>query len=138
MKKFLWIVVLSFFFSFNSQASLFKLFNKKEFKFERCYPTSYSNHDSWVKNEIFLYWEWEINLNNKTATRISAFKDDQKVSLKTYPIKAVTSQYIQTSEMEGTSYVFERKTGKIQITTEENKGKKPSIMKCEKFGKEFF
>tara|TARA_Y100001958_G_C20969990_1_gene365373 strand:+ start:117 stop:524 length:408 start_codon:yes stop_codon:yes gene_type:complete len=135
MKKFLGIILSSFFFSLNSEASLF---NKKEFKFERCYTSAYSDHDSWVKNGIFLYWEWEINLKDKTATRISAFKDDNKVDLKTFPIKAVTRQYIQTSERDGTSYVFERKTGKIQITTQENKHKKPSIMKCEKFGKGFF
>jgi hypothetical protein len=134
MKKFLGIVVLSFLLSFNSEASLLK---KNKFKFERCYTTSYSNHDSWVKNGVFLYWEWEINLKDKTATRISAFKDNKKVRLSTYPIKAITSQYIQTSEIEGTSYVFERKTGRIEITTQENKYKKPSIMKCEKFGKGF-
>ena len=138
MKKFFLIIFLSFFLNTNSEASLFKLFNKKEFKFARCYTDSYSNHDSWVKNGIFLYWEWEINLNNKTATRISAFKDDEKVSLKTFPIKAVTSEYIQTSEMNGVSYIFKRKTGIIQITTQENKLKKPSIMRCEKFGKGLF
>jgi hypothetical protein len=135
MKKILAIMVLSFFFSFNIEASLF---NKNKFKFERCYGSSHSNHDSWVKNGVFLYWEWEINLKDKTATRISAFKDNKKVRLKTYPIKAITSQYIQTSEIKGSSYVFERKTGRIQITTQANKNKKPSIIKCEKFGKGFF
>ena len=53
------------------------------------------------KRRTFLYWEWEINLRKKTATRISAFKDDEKVNLKTFPIITVTSQYIQTAEVDG-------------------------------------
>ena len=135
MSKFLIILFLFFFLNTGSGVAFF---NKKEFKFERCYTEDYLDHDTCVKEGVFLYWEWEINLRKKTATRISAFKDDEKVSLKTFPIITVTSQYIQTAEVDGVSYIFERKTGKIQITTQENKLEKPSIMTCEKYESGFF
>ena len=40
------------------------LFSKNEFKFERCYTDSYTNHSDWIENGVFLRWEWEINLKN--------------------------------------------------------------------------
>ena len=137
MKKILAIMVLFFFVCENAYAGLSELFRKNEFKFERCYPESskeYLNYNDWANRGPFLKWEWEINLKNKTATRISIFKHDNKTNVAQYPVAAITSEFIQTSEIDGTSYLFKRKTGRIQISTELNKtNKRPSIMKCEKF-----
>ena len=50
MSKFLIILFLVFFLNTGSGEAFF---NKKEFKFERCYTEAYSDHDIWVKEGLF-------------------------------------------------------------------------------------
>ena len=127
MKKLLGIVVLGLLIITNSQAGLF---DKKEFKFERCYTESYSNHNDWIENSLFLKWEWEINLKNKTTTRIAQTKlDDKKLNVDQFQIIAVTKEFIKTNSLSDTSYIFFRKNGKIQVAGWSGK----STMKCEIF-----
>jgi len=125
MKKLLGILVLGLFIITNSYAGLF---SKNEFKFERCYSESYSNHNDWLADSLFLKWEWEINLKNKTATRIAQLKVDAKeLRIDQLQIIAVTKEFIKTnSSSTGTSYVFFRKNGKIQVS-------EGGVMKCEVF-----
>ena len=126
MKKLSLYAFLGFLIITNSHAGLF---DKKEFKFERCYTESYSNHNDWIANSMFLKWEWEINLTNKTATRTAQLKvDDKEIRVQEFKIIAVTKEFIKTNSPTGTSYIFYRKSGKIQV-----KGMDLSYMNCEKF-----
>jgi hypothetical protein len=127
MKNLALFIFLSLLVTTNSQAGLF---DKKEFKFERCYTESYSNHNDWIENGLFLKWEWEINLKNKTATRIAQSKlDDKKLNVDQFQIIAVTKEFIKTNSLLDTSYIFFRKNGTIQISGWGDK----STMKCEVF-----
>lgn len=112
---------------------LLNLFKKNEIAFERCYRQKDRNYDDFVRRSIFKKWDWEINLKEKKAVRIIITNYDQKVQTDTYPIKTITKNYIETFSVRGTSYMFMRKSGKIQISTSKNYGKKPSIMTCEIF-----
>ena len=126
MKKFLMILVLSLFISANAYAGLF---SKDEFKFEKCYTESYSNYNDWRANSLFLKWKWEINLKNKTATRIAQLKDNvNEMRIDQFQIIAVTKEFIKTNAPTGTSYVFYRKNGQIQVS-----GTEVSMMRCEVF-----
>ena len=126
MKKLSLFIFLGLLVTTNLQAGLF---DKKEFKFERCYTESYSNHNDWIANSMFLKWEWEINLTNKTATRTAQLKvDDKEIRVQEFKIIAVTKEFIKTNSPTGTSYIFYRKSGKIQV-----KGMDLSYMNCEKF-----
>ena len=127
MKKLSLFIFLGLLVTTNLQAGLF---DKKEFKFERCYTESYSNHNDWIENGLFLKWEWEINLKNKTATRIAQSKlDDKKLNVDQFQIIAVTKEFIKTNSLSDTSYIFFRKNGTIQISGWVGK----STMKCEVF-----
>ena len=125
MKKLLGIVVLGLLWSGNAYAGLF---DKDVFKFERCFTESYSNHNEWIKYSNFLKWEWELDLKNKTASRIAKHKTDGMLRVDQFKIIAVTKEFIKTNSPSGTSYIFFRKTGKIQV-----KGFDLSIMTCEIF-----
>ena len=123
MKK-IFAIILIFFMCSNSQAGLF---DKKEFKFERCFTENYTNHNEWIEDSFFLKWEWEINLKNKTATRIAQSKlDDQKLHVDQFQIIAVTKEFIKTNSISDTNYIFFRKNGKIQVSS-------GGIMQCEVF-----
>ena len=127
MKKLLAIVVLGLLWSGSAYAGLF---GKDVFKFERCFTESYSNHNEWIKNSNFLKWEWELDLKNKTASRIAQLKvDDKELVIDQFQIIAVTKEFIKTNTINDTSYIFYRKTGEIQIAGWSGK----STMKCEIF-----
>ena len=112
---------------------LLNLFQKNEITFERCYRQRDRNYDDFVRSSFFKKWDWEINLKEKKAVRIIITNYDQKVQTDTYPIKTITKNYIETFSVRGTSYMFMRKSGKIQISTSRNYGQAPSIMTCEIF-----
>ena len=112
---------------------LLNLFQKNEIAFERCYRQRDQNYNDFVKGSIFKKWDWEINLREKKAVRIIITNYDNKIQTDTYPIKTITKNYIETFSVRGISYMFMRKSGKIQISTPRNYGKKPSIMTCEIF-----
>jgi len=127
MKKLLGIIVLGLLLSTSANAGLF---SKNEFKFSRCYTESYNNHDDWLADSLFLRWDWEINLKNKTATRLAQLQvDDKELSIDQFQIVAVTKEFIKTNTISDTSYIFYRKTGEIQIVGWSGK----STMKCEIF-----
>ena len=126
MKKLLGIVVLGLLLSENAHA----FFGKNKFKFQRCYTESFSNHDEWINNSMFLRWEWEIDLKKKIATRYAQMiVDDQKLDVKQFRIGLVTDELIMTKTLGEQMYTFFRKTGVIEIKTSLGSSK----MFCEKF-----
>jgi len=127
MKKlFSTILVLGLLLSGNAYAGLF---SKNEFKFERCYTDSYTNHSDWIENSDFLRWEWEINLKNKTATRLAQLKSDGELRIEQLKIIAVTKEFIQVPADSDLTYIFFRKTGRIQTKSSFGTG----YMFCEVF-----
>ena len=53
-----------------------------------------------LNKSLFLKWEWEINLKNKTATRIAQTKlDDKKLNVDQFQIIAVTKEFIKTNSL---------------------------------------
>ena len=127
MKKRFLIILVALLLSGNAYAGLL---SKNEFKFSRCYTESYNNHNDWLANSLFLRWDWEINLKNKTATRLAKLKvDDKELVIDQFQIVAVTKEFIKTNTISDTSYIFYRKTGEIQVAGWSGK----SIMKCEIF-----
>ena len=125
MNKIFYTLILFIFSSLNAYAGIF---SKDIFKFERCFTESYSNHNDWIKNSGFVKWEWEINLKKKSATRIAQLASDNMLRVDSFNIIAVTDEFIKTDDPTGTSYIFFRKNGEIQV-----KGLGLSKMFCEKY-----
>ena len=130
MKKLLGIIVLGLLWcSFGVAAS-------NKIIIDRCFNSkNHQNYNSHLNdpNMMMQEWNFEIDLKNDKATRISQFKNDLKVSIDPFDIKIATSKFIQIKEKYGLKYLYtiNLKTGVLQI--EGKTIEKPKFLKCEKF-----
>ncbi len=120
-KKIIFIILLSFVFQNFAQGGWFD----KKIKVSECYDYPHQSYKHKVEKlrslqiqgrKVSLIWDWELNLKDKTAKRITSF--DGVLDIEEFNL-IVTDDYLLVKENSSIGYVttsFDKKTEKVKTT----------------------